>query len=123
MAKKLTIPFELTKPALLAAISYIIMAFVIILPFNIGDCDYVYGEKKTCYNFWRRLLILIIMLVPFGLSIYSINCMMTGKCVVWSWVNSIFVAIWVLLFLVAAVMSYDSRSTTYNEEIVVITSQ
>lgn len=115
---------SLTKPAMLAAVAYLIMAFVILLPFNIGDCDVTYGEQQNCYNFWRRLLILILMLIPFGLSIYSINCMMVGNCIVWSWVNGVFVAVWVLLFILAAVMSYDTRKTSYSQQdIVVITSE
>ena len=124
MVKKVSSGFSLTKPALLATIAYLVMAVVILLPFNIGDCDYTYGETKTCYNFWRRLLILLIMFIPFALSVYSINCMMVGKCVVWSWINSVFVAIWVLLFLIASVMSYNTSNSVTNtsEEIIIISA-
>lgn len=101
--------FELSKPALLAAISYLILGLVILLPFNIGGTDPVYGQELGSYNLARRLLIVLIMLIPMGLSIYSINCMMVGKCFIWSWVNALGIAVWVLLFLIAAVLSYDTR--------------
>jgi uncharacterized membrane protein len=35
--------------------------------------------------------------------------MMVGKCVVWSWVNSVLIALWVLLFLVAIVTSQENQ--------------
>jgi hypothetical protein len=99
--------FELSKPAVLASVSYLIMAFVILLPLNQGKCD---PKDPECYTFSKRIMTVIMMLIPIGLSIYSINCMMVGKCSVWSWVNSIFIAIWVLLFLVATVLSLDART-------------
>lgn len=101
---------ELSKPAMLAAVSYLIMGLAILLPLNIGGVDPVYGEDLKKYNVARRVLIVIIMLIPIGLSIYSINCMMVGKCVVWSWVNAIAIAVWVLLFLMASVLSYENRT-------------
>lgn len=103
--------FELSKPAGLAAIAYLIMGLVILLPLNIGGKDPIYGEELgKGYNLTRRILIVLVMLIPIGLSIYSINCMMVGKCVIWSWVNALIIAVWVLLFLIAALMSYDNRS-------------
>ncbi len=96
MAKS-PIPFDLSKPALLAAISYVILAFTIVLPFNIGD--------GYTYSFGYRLLLLLILLIPIALSVYSINCMYVGKCYVWSWVNGVVLAIWVLMFVLAVLMS------------------
>jgi hypothetical protein len=110
MAKLKMPPVSLTKPAMLAAISYLILAFMIILPFDIGDCPQ--NEKPCQYNFARRLMILVIMLIPFGLSIYSINCMMVGQCTVWSWVNGIVIALWVLLFIIASMLSYNNRTSS-----------
>ena len=98
---------QLTKPALLAAVAYLIMAFVILLPLDYErGCD---PRDPTCYNFGKRLLTVILMLIPIALSIYSINCMMVGKCVVWSWVNSIVIAVWVLLFLIAMMLSANQQ--------------
>jgi len=98
--------FNLTKPALLAAISYVIMAFTIILPFNIGD--------GYTYSFGYRTLLLLILLVPIALSVYSVNCMYVGKCYVWSWVNAIVLAAWVLLFVLAVLMS-NARTVSTEE--------
>jgi hypothetical protein len=98
---------HLTKPAILAAISYAIMAFIILLPLDIGPYDPEFTETKK-YNFGYRLLLLVIMLIPIGLSIYSINCFVVGKCRVWSWINSISIALWVILFLTASFISSES---------------
>jgi hypothetical protein len=35
--------------------------------------------------------------------------MVSGKCIVWSWVNSVAIALWVLLFVVASALSYDNQ--------------
>ena len=115
MAK--TTPFNLSKPAMLAAVSYLIMGFVILLPLN-GSCDP--ARDPVCYNLPRRLLVLLLMLIPIGLSIYSINCMVVGNCMVWSWVNSIFIALWVLLFLIATVMSFDARNSSESVNGIII---
>jgi len=100
--------FSLTKPALLAAIAYVIMAFTIILPFNIGDGYH--------YSFGYRLLLLLILLIPIGLSIYSVNCMYVGKCYVWSWVNAVVLAVWVLLFVLAVLLS-NARMVDEQEQV------
>jgi len=105
MAKS-AVPFNLSKPALLAAISYVILAFTIILPFNIGD--------GYTYSFGYRMLLLLILLIPIALSVYSVNCMYVGKCYVWSWVNGVVLAIWVLMFVLAVLMS-NSRMVRDDE--------
>lgn len=97
--------FEITKPAMLAAVAYFVMAFAILLPF-----------EGIPYDFGRRVLTFVLMLIPIGLSIYSINCMMVGKCVVWSWINAAIVALWVLLFLVAIVNSGAKPKDTFEEK-------
>ena len=109
--KKTVIPLPdflkvLPQPAILAVISYIVMAVVIMLPLNIGDYDPQYQETKN-YNFGYRFLLLVILLIPMGLSVYSIYCMMKGSCVVWSWINALVIALWVLLFILATFMSSE----------------
>lgn len=106
---------ELSKPAILASVAYLVMAFVILVPLdNRKNCDPT--KDSSCYNFGRRVLTLIIMLIPIGLSIYSINCMVIGKCIIWSWVNSVFIALWVLLFIVAIVMSSEQQAGLIEQE-------
>lgn len=100
---------NLTKPAFIASIAYLVLAFIVLLPLNIGTLDPNYPNPQP-YNFWFRLLVVIVMLIPIALSIYSINCMMVGKCLVWSYINVIFICIWVLFFLTAALIQrHDSQ--------------
>lgn len=98
----------LTKPAILASISYLILAFMILLPLGVVSNEEL-GEKR--YNFSHRLLIVIIMLIPIGLSIYSINCMVVGGCSIWAWIQGIALAFWVLLFILVSLMSRDQQKT------------
>jgi hypothetical protein len=98
---------QLSKPAILASISYLVLAFMILLPFNSYKLDP--EQPATKQTFGYRLLVLFIMLIPFGLSIYSINCMMVGKCVVWSYVQAIAIAVWVMLFVFATLISTESQ--------------
>lgn len=97
---------NLTKPALLAAVAYLVMALVILLPFNIGEYDPEYATTKK-YNLGYRMLLLLVMVIPIALSIYSINCFIVGKCVVWGWINSIVVCLWVILFITATFVSSE----------------
>lgn len=108
---------HLTKPALLAAVSYLILAFLILIPLDGRKCD---PTSPGCFNFGKRFFTLLLMLIPIGLSIYSINCMMVGKCIIWSWVNSIVIAAWVLLFLIAAVMSSENITQKVQQEVLVL---
>ncbi len=97
---------KLTKPAFLAAVSYLIMGLAVLFPLNQTMCT---GKDREhyymCDPFTMRVMTFIILLIPIILSVYSINCMMVGKCVVWSWVNAIAIVLWVLLFLIASSLS------------------
>ena len=112
--KKAT-PF-LTKPAIIAAIAYVILGLMILLPFNNSwtvvksespDAEPVVVEQSQSFGY--RFMLLLIMLIPIALSIYSINCMMVGQCVVWSYVQAIVLAIWVLLFMTATFISREHQ--------------
>lgn len=98
---------KLTKPAFLATVSYIILAFMILLPFNMQTPEDVKnGEVRD--TFASRLLIVFIMLIPIALSIYSINCMVVGGCHIWAWVQGIAIAFWVIIFIMASVIAADT---------------
>ena len=107
----------LTKPAIIAAIAYVILGFMVLLPFN-SSWTVVQSESpneepiiiQQNQSFGYRVMLLIIMLIPIGLSIYSINCMMVGKCVVWSYVQAIVIVVWVLMFLTATFLSIESQT-------------
>ena len=96
--------FHIEKPTFIAAVAYIVLAFMILLPLNIGELDKKYESNKT-YNLQYRLFLVLIMLIPIGLSLYSINCMVSGKCMLWSYINAIFICIWVLIFVIAAILA------------------
>lgn len=96
---------ELSTPALIAAIAYLVLAITIVMPLEFPVYDEETGKDIIVkYDFAQRLLILLIMSIPYALSVYTINCMMTGKCVVWSWVVTVLTVFWILLFIFTAVM-------------------
>ena len=92
--------FTLDKPTLIAAVAYIVLIFIILLPLNIGYIDP--NENKT-YDLTRRIILVLVLLIPIAISLYSIQCMLSGKCVLWSYVNSVFICIWVIVFAITAV--------------------
>lgn len=96
---------QMYMPAIIALVGYIIMAVVILLPFEYP----VYNEKDDTtyvvkYNFMHRLLTVIIMTIPVALSVYNINCLMSGSCMVWSYIVSFFVILWVSLFVLSSMI-------------------
>jgi len=97
--------FELTTPAVIAFVAYIVLALVIILPFEFPVTDQETGQDYIVkYDFTQRLVVLLLMTIPIALSVYTIQCMMAGNCVLWSYVVSIITAFWVLLFLMTAIV-------------------
>uniref|UniRef100_A0A6C0BEU9 Uncharacterized protein n=1 Tax=viral metagenome TaxID=1070528 RepID=A0A6C0BEU9_9ZZZZ len=96
----------LSQPAILASISYIFLAFMILMPFGVAT-----NESGKRYDFGSRLLIVLIMLIPIGLSIYSINCMVVGGCTVWAWIQGVALALWVILFVLASILAGQNSSS------------
>ena len=97
--------FNLYTPAVIAAVAYIIMALVVILPFDYPLYDEVTDKEVVLkYDFTQRLIILLLSAIPVVLSIYSINCMMGGQCVVWSYVVAIVTVIYITIFVITALM-------------------
>jgi hypothetical protein len=95
--------FKLYTPTIIAFIGYIILALTVLLPFEYpvydDSTDSTYIVK---YDVWQRLVMLMLMSIPIALSVYSINCMMAGQCVMWSYVVSIVTLIWIALFVITA---------------------
>jgi hypothetical protein len=95
--------FQMYTPAIIAFVGYLIMALVILLPFEYPVYDEVNDKTYIVkYDFGQRLLTLLLMSIPIALSVYTINCMMAGQCVVWSYVVSIMTVLWIALFVIAA---------------------
>ena len=98
--------FRLTSPAIVALVGYAILIFIVLLPFDM----YVYDEKsgqyvKQRYSFGYRAIIALLLLFPFLLSIYSVNCMVVGDCILWSWVVALLTLLWAVLIVVASLTS------------------
>jgi len=91
--------WKISRPAIIAAIAYAVLALIILLPFDISEAIPDENVKKE-YNIKYRLWILLVLLIPIGLSVYSIDCMVVGNCIIWSWVQAIIIALWVILFTV-----------------------
>jgi len=97
--------FNLTMPAVIAFVAYLILAFVIIMPFEFPVTNEETGKSYIVkYDFSQRLIVLLLMLIPIALSIYTINCMMAGNCKVWSYIVSIMTVFWIGIFVVTAFM-------------------
>lgn len=95
----------MTTPAIIALIAYVVLAFVIILPFEFPVVDQETGEEYIVkFDFAQRLIVLLLMLIPIALSVYTINCMMAGNCVLWSYVVSFLSVFWIILFVIMAVL-------------------
>lgn len=100
----------ITTPAVIALIAYVVLAFVIILPFEFPVVDQETGQEYVVkYDFAQRLIVLLLMLIPIALSVYTINCMMAGNCILWSYVVSFLSVFWVILFVIMAII-YTMKS-------------
>lgn len=93
---------KLSRPALIALVAYFIMALIILLPFDISHT--IPDEEKSKYNIKRRLTLLLLLLIPITLSVYSVNCMIVGNCWIWSYCNAILIAAYVILFSVVTLI-------------------
>lgn len=90
----------ITTPAIVTLIGYAILVFIVLLPIDM----YAYDDAtqkyiKQEYDFLQRFLLVLLLSLPFVLSIYSVNCMMVGSCVWWSWIVAIATLIWSILVL------------------------
>lgn len=108
--------FKLSKPAYISAIAYLVVIVMILLPFNIKNSLDIDNETEISnqYVFTQRLFLVLLMAIPFGLSVYSINCFAVGKCFVWSYLHSILVVVWVLLFVLGTVISSQSQVEIFS---------
>ena len=97
---------RITSPAVVALIGYAILVFIVLLPIDM----YVYDDKtdkyvKQKYSFPYRFLVALLLLFPFLLSVYSVNCMMVGSCTLWSWVVALLTLLWAVVITVTAFSS------------------
>lgn len=94
---------KMYTPAIIAFIGYIVMALVILMPFEIPVYDEANDKVYVVkYDLAQRLVSLLLLSIPFALSVYTINCLMAGQCLVWSYVMSIMTIVWISLFVIGA---------------------
>jgi hypothetical protein len=96
----------LTAPALVSLIGYAILILICLLPLDM----YTWSEKdgkyvKQQYSFWYRLVIVLLLLFPFLLSVYSVNCMVVGNCRLWSWILALLTLLWAIVITVTTFSS------------------
>jgi hypothetical protein len=109
--------FKLYTPAVIAFVGYIVLALTILLPFEYPIYDEVNDSVYiVTYDVGQRILMLLLMSIPIALSVYTINCMMAGKCVMWSYVVSIVTLIWIALFVVTAMYyTFSKKNEKFAE--------
>lgn len=86
--------------------AYIVLLSSIFIPFDMHENV----ENKGEYGLERRLLVFALMLFPVIVSIYTINCLVVGKCELWAWYNAMLIAIWCSGVFVAAITNVKSVS-------------
>lgn len=94
---------DLTNPAYIAAVAYLVLIIVII--FTPASTVMVGTDETKPQTVSQKIVSVILLLIPIALSIYSINCFVVGGCVVWSWINAVSVLLWVLLLVLVLILS------------------
>lgn len=102
--KVLSVP--MTTPAIVTLVCYAIIIFIVLLPIDMFVYSRASGEYvKSEYDFGYRVLLSLLLLFPFLLSVYSVNCMMVGNCTLWSWIVTFLTVIWAVLITVTTFAS------------------
>jgi hypothetical protein len=98
--------FVLTGPALTTLVAYALLIALVMLPFNMYAYDGKEGKYVTYkYSFTQRLALSVLLLLPFLLGIYSVNCMMVGNCVLFSWIVAAITILWAIIVVILALMN------------------
>ena len=93
----------LSTPGLVTLIGYAILMVLVLLPVNMQTYNEKTGEYvQQPYSFTSRLLIVLLLLFPFLLSVYSVNCMVVGDCNLWSWVVALLTLLWAVVVAVGS---------------------
>lgn len=96
----------ITAPALVTLIGYAILVFIVLLPLDMYTYDDKTGKYvKQRYSFGYRLLVALLLLFPFILSVYSVNCMMVGNCHILSWIIALITLLWAIVITVTTFSS------------------
>lgn len=101
---------KITTPAAVALVAYLILVAIIMMPFDM----YTYDEQKQeyvkfQYSFGQRLVLVLLLIFPFLLGVYSVNCMMVGGCNLWSWIVAVATILWSVLVVITTFSNKSFR--------------
>lgn len=101
---------KITTPAAVALVAYLILVALVLMPFDM----YSYDEQKQTYvkfqySFAQRLLLVVLLIFPFLLGVYSVNCMMVGGCNLWSWIIAIATIVWSIIVVITTFSTKSFR--------------
>ncbi len=90
LAQKKWLHNNISPPALLALIGYAVLVAVVLIPLDM----YVWDEdsqryQRIRYSLSHRLFMVLYLSLPIFLTVYNIQCVMTGDCRTWSWILAI----------------------------------
>jgi len=77
-----------------------LMLLVVVLPLRTVETTIVDGKSVTRQveiSTRQRILIILGLLLPSVINIYSINCMVRGECNIWAWVQTSILLAYVLV--------------------------
>lgn len=98
-----------TPQTIVAMVAYAILLVVILLPVDL----FVYKEDKDQYvkqkwSMGSRLLLLVLLLLPFALSVFTVSCVSSGytpACGAWGWIIAVVTLLWAIVVAVTALSS------------------
>jgi hypothetical protein len=94
---------KLSSPAYVTLIASLILAIVILLPTNIKVYDPETNDTVlVSYDLKKRIVMLLFLLLPMVIHVYSINCLVVGNCNLFAWIVSMLVVLWIISFIVVA---------------------
>jgi Na+-driven multidrug efflux pump len=92
---------QLSNPAYITFIASIILVLSLLIPVDITVLDSETEEiKKEAFDLRRRIAMILLLSIPLAIYVYSINCLQVGNCVVWSWIVTSIILLWIFSFLI-----------------------
>lgn len=109
MPAKSTAPSWMTPQVMVAMVAYALLLVLILLPLDL----FIYKEDSSSYvkqqwSVGQRVVLLLLMLLPFGLSVFTVSCVSSGytpACGAWGWIIAIITMLWAIVVAVTALSS------------------
>jgi hypothetical protein len=86
------------KPTQLVFVSFVFLSITLIVHRHLNAND--------------RLAILAILTIAMLPSLYSINCLVGGDCVIWAWYNSIILTFWCISAALVSIKKNKKKTKT-----------